>query len=545
MKGKQLREEETGSGLVLTLMVLLVLTVLGVTIGTLTIGSYRLSDANRDDTSAYYIAEAGAVAAYEEIQKEVLKTYKNNETEGAFYSEVSNDVASKNGKAPVEFDKQMGSQPSATIQTEKKDAQHFVIHSTGEIDGKERTVAKELKVNWVEKNTGGGLPEVPKNAALLTQGDIEISAGSKIAGDIHTNSTKKESIEISGNPIFIGTTLFHSSEITGEDLIKRKDNGDWLKDQVAREKNNDFDAYNNWISNVKVPTDQTTDFKQLPDKTVKNSNGNEHKVQHNGNIFMNSYVIDTYKLEVQDNISIDEIKVESGKTLTIDTMGKDYTILVDDLSISSGKVNIVGGGAITFLVDDLSISSGQLNIVGESFVTFLVDDLSILSSDFNIDKKAMATLVVKDDIKFNQISRVNASGKSNQLLLIYTGGSPNFKEITEMNANIISLGKDDEVEIKNANINGAFLTDSDVVDFSGSTLGGSSSLLLVAPNAEVSLEGSYAIKGSVIAKEFEIKGGATLEYEKIVTSGFPFGSSGTTTDPKPEDIISAGVIMEE
>ena len=86
---KRLREDEKGSGLVLTLMVLLVLSVLGVSIGTLTLGSYRLSASNRDDTSAYYVAEAAAVAAYDEIQRSVLSAYQSNATEGSFYNQVS------------------------------------------------------------------------------------------------------------------------------------------------------------------------------------------------------------------------------------------------------------------------------------------------------------------------------------------------------------------------------------------------------------------------------------------------------------------------
>ena len=92
---KHLREDEKGSGLVLTLMVLLVLSVLGVSIGALTLGSYRLSDANRDDTSAYYVAEAGAVAAYESIQSQVLGAYESNATEGSFYDHVSTIVTLK------------------------------------------------------------------------------------------------------------------------------------------------------------------------------------------------------------------------------------------------------------------------------------------------------------------------------------------------------------------------------------------------------------------------------------------------------------------
>ena len=156
---KHLREDEKGSGLVLTLMVLLVLSVLGVSIGTLTIGSYRLSDANRDDTSAYYVAEAGAVAAYEEIQSEVLSAYENNATEGSFYNNVSTIVTSQNGQSSVDFGEQFGTEPTATIRTEKTsgaDPEIYTIYSTGNVDGKERTVTKQVTVEWVEKNTGGG-----------------------------------------------------------------------------------------------------------------------------------------------------------------------------------------------------------------------------------------------------------------------------------------------------------------------------------------------------------------------------------------------------
>ena len=148
---KHLREDEKGSGLVLTLMVLLVLSVLGVSIGTLTLGSYRLSDANRDDTSAYYVAEAGAVAAYEEIQSQVLSAYESDATEGSFYDHVSTIVTSKNGQSSVDFGEQFGSDPTAKITTAKNDSKNYTITSIGEVDGKKRTVTKQFTVNWVEE----------------------------------------------------------------------------------------------------------------------------------------------------------------------------------------------------------------------------------------------------------------------------------------------------------------------------------------------------------------------------------------------------------
>ncbi|MDZ7835806.1 MAG: pilus assembly PilX N-terminal domain-containing protein [Alkalibacterium sp.] len=62
-------KNEEGSGLVLALMTLLVLSVLGASLGAVTVGSFKLGDVNRDDTSAYYIAEAGANMAYEEMEE--------------------------------------------------------------------------------------------------------------------------------------------------------------------------------------------------------------------------------------------------------------------------------------------------------------------------------------------------------------------------------------------------------------------------------------------------------------------------------------------
>lgn len=65
-------KKEDGAGLVLALMVLMVLAVLGVAVAGVTIGSHKLGDISRDSNSAYYIAEAGANLAYDEIESGVL-----------------------------------------------------------------------------------------------------------------------------------------------------------------------------------------------------------------------------------------------------------------------------------------------------------------------------------------------------------------------------------------------------------------------------------------------------------------------------------------
>lgn len=495
---KQLRKEEKGSGLVLTLMILLVLSVLGIAIGTLTIGSYRLSDATRDDTSAYYVAEAGAVAAYDQIQREVLDAYNKNATESAFYNEVSTLLTKKNGQSNVDFDQQLGNKPSATIRTKKVDAQNYTIYSTGEIAGKERTVTKPLTVKWVGKNTGGGLPAVPTNAALLTQKGMELKNGSLI-GNIHTNSKDTASIIISGNPTFQNTNLYYPSATTAEKLIvKPKNWTDSIKSYVPREKNVDFGNYQFLLDQLEGPMYSSTDFVKLPDKTVQNNNGNKHEVQKNGNLFVNNYVVDSYRLDVQNNISFNKIIVDQGYVLTINLSRGNHTIAVEDLIIGNGKINIEGEGTLT--------------------------------------------LVIKNSFKISSGGVLNKTVTPNKLSLVYLGDEKlEFGNDIKINGHM--LVKKANVSVSSVPINGVFLTGGKKVEFSGGSPG--SNMMLIAPKADVVMIGSYHLRGTIIANKFEMNGAATLEYAPVDTTGFPFGSSGTVTKPKPEDIVNSGTIVED
>ena len=85
-KMKNVLVNEQGSGLVLALMVLLVLSVLGSALGMVTINSHRLADHTQDTNSAYYIAEAGANMAYEEFKAGILSAYDISSTEDDFFT---------------------------------------------------------------------------------------------------------------------------------------------------------------------------------------------------------------------------------------------------------------------------------------------------------------------------------------------------------------------------------------------------------------------------------------------------------------------------
>jgi Tfp pilus assembly protein PilX len=512
---KHLREDEKGSGLVLTLMVLLVLSVLGVSIGTLTLGSYRLSDANRDDTSAYYVAEAGAVAAYEEIQSEVLSAYKSSKTDNEFYGSIKSLVSGQEGASPVKFEPQFGSTPTATIKTAQKDSKTYTITSTGEVDGKQRTVTKQFTVTWVEKNTGGGgLPTLPANAALLTKEDIKISEGVKIDGniytdgdvnipngnikgniyanggvtitdgmlngDIYTNSTKKDAFDINGWINLRSSTLFHSNKITADELLEYPKNYTNFprleaKDNVWDGNNylQNFQGYKDLLVGIKAP-----DINELVKKSdLKISGENE--------------------LKLDSDVYFEKIESNSNADISINTNGKDRIIVVDTLNVG-GKLKVTGDGKLT--------------------------------------------IYITNKFQINQNGRfINEEGSLSQLTFVYLGeGAFHLDNNNKINGHLIV--KNANVKVGSVAINGVFLIGSKSVQLTGGNAG--SNMMLIAPNAAVTLKEGYSIQGTVIANEFNMSGGASLKYAAINTTGFPFGSAAPAADPEPKDIISSEPIIE-
>lgn len=187
---------ENGSGLVIVMMVLLVLSVLGSSLGMVTINSRRLAEHTQDTNSAYYIAEAGANLAYEELKDEVMKVYGDSESESLFFATLTNpeEKPEVNGTVYKEevFQVIDGSQPTASIEiknvTESGAKDTFVIRSTGEIAGKTRVVEKSVNVKWIPKASTDNLIVIPDNAAALVKDGIELRFG-PVVGNLHIHNS--------------------------------------------------------------------------------------------------------------------------------------------------------------------------------------------------------------------------------------------------------------------------------------------------------------------------------------------------------------------
>ncbi len=481
---------EEGSALVLTLMIFLVLTVLATSISFLTVGSFRLSDINRDGTSAFYIAEAGAKKAYEEASQEVMKTYEATTTTTssdfyAFYAALDAALDALFLNEEISFAKQFGDDATANVSftATGRNPRKYTLTSTGSVGGKTRTVQKQFDVSWVEKGGLGGFPAVPENAALMTKGNIElkVSAGKPFIGDIYTNSPDADDrVNIHNSSVdYRRTKLFYPSAKTKEELL----------------------------TNPKL----VTPIEFIPVDTPIEWNKYE-------NLF--------------NNIKIPE---KSGKTKKIADINvspwKKYPLKIESEEIYISKLSI------TNYNNDIILEPTHDNTI------IFVDDWYTAAENIKIEGDKKVTIVIKNKIGIDNTMLINANenkeGSPDKLTLIYLGATnflSNNNTRAAINANIIV--KNANVELKTTQINGVLYTGGESVNLSGGT--SNSKLLLIAPKANVDMSGSYSIQGTVIANTFKMSGGAQL-----TTPDIPIGSGGPSTTPTLEDLLQSGPILEQ
>ncbi|WP_423189171.1 pilus assembly PilX N-terminal domain-containing protein [Alkalibacterium sp. f15] len=310
-------KKDEGSGLILALMTLMVLSVLGASLGAITIGSFKLGDINRDDNSAYYIAEAGANVAFEELEKDVLKVYKESD-ESNFFQNVNSvaiEVAKKmnsNVDKLYTFEPQFGDQPTVTVvinQVEESDSVIYEIISTGEVAGKKRSVSKSVEVNWVQKgrDTVHALPIPPKDAAIIIRETVTFRNNSVVTGLIYLENE---------NQLIDYYRVSHNGK-NNQKLILG---------------NIDWSAYDNVINS----------FPSQPNHSKTMSYNGESTLVISENTFISSMTINS-------NISID-------------TQGKTLFLIVDNLLVN-GNINVVGDGKLNVYVTNiLNFNSNNLQI---------------------------------------------------------------------------------------------------------------------------------------------------------------------------------------
>lgn len=500
-------KDEQGSGLVLTLMVLMVLAVLSAALATVTLGSYRLTANNRDSVSAYYIAEADLNEKYEGVESVVKTTYDLNTNQDTFYSLIEQSFKELEGQNSNGYATQFGETPSSKVSIQKVSSGNprtYTLTSEGEIGNSKRTVAKDFTVGYTEKNQGGGLPALPENAAAIVKNKIELTGSGKIIGDVYFDSLEAKSIVMNGgSSINKGFTFVKNIEKENKLLdIPHKNTG-------FQEKNGPFLKQNNidipWKSYYEFAKTfpNVPSYESLPNEIISSSDGsNQHQFINQGSFYYNSWIFNNknYIFEVARNSSFKEFKVDSDVPLKINTMGKDITIVVDYLNLNRGSLEIIGGGSITFYV----------------------------KNKFNLNSSGNSNL--------------NKNGKTEQLKILYAGTDEFLMNGGIVNGSIFV--KSAVVNVNSANgINGLLISGGPKVTHNGGT---STKATVIAPLADFDFSGSGSIEGTVIGNRVVLSGAGEIKYGRpIVDLNIFDNGSNKQSDNIKSDLIKGNAPIEK
>ncbi|MGO4960294.1 PilX N-terminal domain-containing pilus assembly protein [Jeotgalibaca porci] len=346
LKQKKISENEQGSALVYTLMVLLLLSLLGMSVGMVTVGSYKLSDSNRDYTSAYYIAEAGANQVKSDFTKKVNDLYTESITEDSFIDAVNKEVSALKSKT-FTYPKQFNEEVKGNIDVTGNFKDGYTIISKGAVGNKTRTVEMDVEVNWIKKSAGALLPELPDGAGLVVDENITMDGGS-FSGAIYSNSQSNKTVIIqkqSGYGNYNISKVYYSGKETIFDGYYRPSN---LSKFEKVSTQFDISNYEKAINTIKNDVESRRKEGLLLETIINYPDGNR-------------------ELKINDKDNYEKILIETNHDFIFNTGGKDVTLFVKELDMKVKGMSIAGGGKLTIVVENkLFIPRGNFNTNGSN-----------------------------------------------------------------------------------------------------------------------------------------------------------------------------------
>ncbi|MGO4994667.1 PilX N-terminal domain-containing pilus assembly protein [Jeotgalibaca porci] len=552
LKQKKISENEQGSALVYTLMVLLLLSLLAISVGMVTVGSYKLSDSNRDYTSAYYIAEAGANQVKSDFTKKVNDLYTESITEGSFIDAVNKEVSALKDKV-FTYPGQFNEEVKGKINVAGNFNDGYTIISEGQVGNKTRIVEIDFKVKWIDKSGPIPLPTLPPDAAILAKNKLSLTGGGALKSTAYISSKDNDAIELlgakGGNQGRIvypeGVTLDHISNVS-------KPSDSPLKMESKNVEVN-WDAYGKILDQIKTEFNKPivvdkSKLGKLRAQEVDRGYGNKHDVvDSKGSVFVNHWLIQDYEVNLKSDTYIPEMIISPGKKVLLKGSG-NIVVYLDKLELKGGNtsLDIEVDGNVTIIVGELNASSSVINITSNKNLTIVVDDLKVMSSAINITNDRNVTMIVNKTMAFNPTSSINSTKSPKQLLFVYRGATPNFSNLTTINANIFSINNTDRMTIQNSEINGVIVTDSESITFSRKPYPKRIlDILLIAPSTEIVVEDGF-IEGTLIGKTVTLTDGGDLTAKDIDTAGFYFENKneGSSNEGSSGDLITSSPIIE-
>lgn len=465
------RHNESGYILIGTILAIVLLAVVGLSLTSLATFSIQTSSKERDHQSVYYIAEAGLNYLANEFESATNEIFQDEsvKTEADFYNKLMNfETLEKFSFLDTPFDtfeKVNGIQPYAELSIEKLPDDHkYRLISTGHLGDESRTVSQVIEVEWqdkfTEKENEEGSYELPP-VAVLTSGKINIHGG-RVKGSIATHLTEPESVEFNWGSI----------EDAGNIYVAEGASAHILKKPGYR-------------TDIPSPIERGTIW-QIPELPTFPTFPNLQKSEEM-DIKLSGGQGNNRTIKLDKSKSFNTIEIKSGIHLTFDVGDTDKEIVIENFIVEQGFIHLIGKGKLNIYVTN-ELRFGEKNGGGSS--------------------------------------RVNEGGNPNQLNIFYKGSeNPSKPKVLKVEGHQYVYGslfaEDANIELLNGGrVYGNIFTNGDKITISGS--GKNISQLILAPNADVVMEGSASIHGRVISNTYSHheKGNATITFgEPIIIEG--------------------------
>ncbi|ADU31349.1 pilus assembly PilX N-terminal domain-containing protein [Evansella cellulosilytica] len=353
---KKYMTNEKGITLILVLILIVVMSVLTVSLIGVTATNLKVSSGERDNQSAYYIAESGINLHINSIKENLDK-----ESVDEIIGPLPNETIYSN------FEPQQGIEPRAIVTIDETNMDGvYKITSIGEIGNRSRVVEVTFTLPMSEGESGPPI-FIPSDMAVFSNSTIKLDGSTSINGSVGTVSDNPGSITIAGGggnritgDIFVGGNLNN---------VISKPNGVTLRDPKVIQ--NSFD--------YTLPQ-----FPNFPELTTPANGG----PISNGNLHVGPWPFQGYTFS--EDAHFNTIIVDSNTTLTIDVGGENEhrKIRVNNLHLRQGHIRLVGEGKLTLYIENQFTfqSTNRINVThsgDQNEIKDVTDQLNIFYSGSN------------------------------------------------------------------------------------------------------------------------------------------------------------------
>lgn len=457
---------EKGAALVAVVMVLVVISILGLAISALAFNNMKMSTGEQKFQSSYYIAESGITYKMDEVKKNIIALKSGNDL-NKFYNDAEGILKLDQWILIPDgiFENTFGQKPVAKVKISKaaiynssSTIRDYIITSEGTIDNRSRTVEKTFKIAWDPGKSVKGM----LNTAVFVDNLIDMSGkgGQTIYGAVGTNASTPKSILLGGN-----------ANITGNIYVGPDGKSDVI--------------YNTTSNVLKSPTPVPITSFIMPEFPQTFPIG-----VNKGLINLSS---GNQSLNMDQDMKYSSITLDRGAILNINIGGNNRNLIVDQLNLPYGYINIIGTGKLKiYVTNQFTMSSGSIINSADKTDKLEIFYKGTTALNFGGSTKAYGSLFVQQaDITFT-----NGAG---------------------FQGHIVSLGNN--------------------LTFSGGTV--VNIRMVYAPNAKVIFSDGAKLSGSVVSKSVQVSGGSSITYgmPNIDDLSF-FETSGTASTVGFSDVTS-------